>query len=492
MKKQLSLILTIILILSLTPIALADNTDTISNWNIRISIPEGKTAVLKGSEYYIYGQHEGSIPYVMLRTYRYDSAEKFIADFTQYMQQQYSDLRVTSAAEQKTIGNKRCNEIDYGYTVSGYEVKDRRVIITAGETTYMFASKEIESNGMVIGSMLDDVVADCELLGPDAGSILVDSDFMLVTGLSEMRKALKDGATVESVYYTDGYGFSVSEFTTTDPDEMKALWNVLTKIRLGAPTNMSITDWYPLIVFNLDDGTRYGARFEGHCLSIRRDKYELENADEFWTLTGTLVQKYTQGTKRNFLVDYAPVLNSYFSFLSGKEPTEMSTTERGDYYFVLGETGISEMSRNGGQLGFWLHDMDGNGIPELLIGAIGAEYFDESLIYDMFTLEGGRPVRILASSARIRYYLCEDDLILYEGSGGAPYNLSILYYLKNNRLELATGIVMADSECFEVHEDRESFFTDRRQSDRRISREEYYDKMEKLETATVHMDLMPF
>ena len=78
MKKQLSLILTIILILSLTPIALADNTDTISNWNIRISVPEGKTAVLKGSEYYIYGQHEGSIPYVMLRTYRYDSAEKWL------------------------------------------------------------------------------------------------------------------------------------------------------------------------------------------------------------------------------------------------------------------------------------------------------------------------------------------------------------------------------------------------------------------------------
>ena len=385
MKKQFSLVLTIILILSLTPIALADNTDTISDWNIRISVPEGRTAVLKGSEYDI-----------------------------------------------------------------------------------------------------------CELLGPGTESVLIDSDFMLVTGLSEMRKALKDGATVESVYYTDGYGFSVSEFTTTDPDEMKALWDVLTKIRLGAPTNVSITDWYPLIVFNLDDGMRYGARFEGRCLTIRRDKYELENADEFWTLTGTLVQKYTQGTKRNFLVDYAPVLNSYFSFLSGKEPTEMSTTERGDYYFVLGETGISEMSRNGGQLGFWLHDMDGNGIPELLIGATGAEFYDESLIYDMFTLEEGTPVRIFASSARIRYYLCEDDLILYEGSGGAPYNLSILYYLKNNRLELATGIVMADSECFEVHEDRESFFTDRRQSDRRISREEYYDKMEKLEAATVHMDLMPF
>ena len=492
MKKQLSLILTIILILSLTPVALADNTDTISNWDIRISVPEGKTAVLKGSEYYIYGQHEGSIPYVMLRVYRYDNAEKFITDFTEYMRQQYSDLRVISAAEQKTIGNKRCWEIDFGYTVSGYEVKDRRVIITTGETTYMFASKEIESNGMLIGSMLDDVVADCELLGPDTDSVLVDSDFMLVTGLSGMRKALNNGATIESVYYTDGYGFSVSEFTTTDPDEMKALWNVLTRIQLGAPTNMSITDWYPLIVFNLDDGTRYGARFEGHCLTIRRDNFELEHADEFWTLTGTLVQKYTQGNRHDYLEDYAPVLNSYLSFLSGTEPTEMNTTERGDYYFVLGETGISEMSRNGGQLGFWLHDMDGNGIPELLIGAIGADYYDQSLIYDMFTLKEGTPVRILVSSARIRYYLCEDDLILHEGSGGAPYNFSILCYLKNNRLELATGIVMADSECFEVHEDRESFFTERKPSDRSITREEYSNKMEKMETATVPMELMLF
>ena len=150
------------------------------------------------------------------------------------------------------------------------------------------------------------------------------------------------------------------------------------------------------------------------------------------------------------------------------------------------------MSRNGGQLGFWLHDMDGNGIPELLIGAIGADYYDQSLIYDMFTLKEGTPVRILVSSARIRYYLCEDDLILHEGSGGAPYNFSILCYLKNNRLELATGIVMADSECFEVHEDRESFFTERKPSDRSITREEYYNKMEKMETATVPMELMLF
>ena len=150
--------------------------------------------------------------------------------------------------------------------------------------------------------------------------------------------------------YTAGYGFSVSEFTTTDPEEINALWKALTRIQLGTPTNMSITVWYPLIVFNMDDGTRFGARFEGHCLTVQRDSYLLENADEFWTMTGTLVQKYMQKNRHNYLEDYAPVLNSYFSFLRGTESIEMNMTERGGYYSVLGETGVGEMSRNGGQV----------------------------------------------------------------------------------------------------------------------------------------------
>ena len=173
MKKLLSVILVFVLVLSITPSSFA-NTDTLADWNIRITVPDGKTAVLKGSEYYIYGQQEGSIPYVMLRPYRYDDPEEFITDFTEYMRGQYSDLTVTSPATRKTIGNKRCWEIDYGYTVSGYDVRDRRMVFTVDGLTYMFASKEIVSNGMTIGSMLDDVVADCELLGPGAESVMVE------------------------------------------------------------------------------------------------------------------------------------------------------------------------------------------------------------------------------------------------------------------------------------------------------------------------------
>ena len=294
----------------MTPLCYAKNTDTLADWNVKIAVPDGKTAVLQGSEYYIFGQQEGSIPYVMLRPYRYDDPEKFITDFTEYMQGQYTDLTVTSPATRKTIGNKRCWEIDYGYTVRGYDVRDRRVVITVDGLTYMFASKEIESNGMTIGSMLDDVVAECELLSPGADSVLVEQDYLSA---------------------------------------------------------------------------------------------------------------------------YAPVFDSYLAFLNGAEPDGMDTTERGAYYYVLGETGCSEMVRSGGELGYCLKDLDRNGIPELLIGATGADYYDETLIYDMFTLENGVPVRVLVSSARVRYYLAEEDLILHEGSGGAAYSLSILYFLENGK-----------------------------------------------------------
>ena len=101
-----------------------DNYDTLANWGVRIAVPDNKTAILKDNEYYIYAQEEGSIPYVMLTTYRYGSEEEFIPAFTEFMQGQYSDLTVTKEAEKKQIGEKTCYEIDYGYKVSGYDVTD--------------------------------------------------------------------------------------------------------------------------------------------------------------------------------------------------------------------------------------------------------------------------------------------------------------------------------------------------------------------------------
>ena len=177
-KNGIALFLVLALILMLAPFGFAagENYDTLADWNIRIAVPDNTTAVLKGSEYYIYAQKEGSIPYVMLTTYRYSSVEKFLSDFTAFMQGKYADLEVTAEAAQKTIGNKSCYEVDYRYSVSGNEVKDRRIVLYVDGLVYLFASKEVEARGMTVGSMLEDIVADCVFLSQPAEEPPVPED----------------------------------------------------------------------------------------------------------------------------------------------------------------------------------------------------------------------------------------------------------------------------------------------------------------------------
>ena len=168
-KKLAALGLMLVFLLALAPMGYAEeNYDTLADWDIRIHVPDGKTAVLKGGEYYIYAQDTGAIPYVMLRAYRDDSAETFLAVFTDYMRGQYADLSVAQEPTPVTVGDKSGLEIVYGYTVSGYDVRDRRIAIQNGERVYLFTSKEVGSLGKTVGSMLEDVIADCAFLGEPA------------------------------------------------------------------------------------------------------------------------------------------------------------------------------------------------------------------------------------------------------------------------------------------------------------------------------------
>ncbi len=115
-----------------------------------------------------------------------------------------------------------------------------------------------------------------------------------VTPLGDIRKKLDEGITIEKVYYTDGYGFSTSEFTTEDPEEIARLWDAVNAIVVGKKADESITDWYPMIDFCLSDGTEGIVPFEATWLCIGKDNYEISNADAFWDLTSELVVKYTE------------------------------------------------------------------------------------------------------------------------------------------------------------------------------------------------------
>ena len=126
-------------------------------------------------------------------------------------------------------------------------------------------------------------------------SAALAEDFQSMTGLDALQAKLDAGITIEKVYYTDGYGFSTSEFTTEDPEEISLLWNALNQITVKGRVDESITDWYPMIVFYLSDGTQAIVSFEAKWLSIgAAGNYEIENAEEFWALTASLVQKQAE------------------------------------------------------------------------------------------------------------------------------------------------------------------------------------------------------
>lgn len=120
--------------------------------------------------------------------------------------------------------------------------------------------------------------------------------FLSITGLDAMQEALDAGASIASADYTEGLGFSVSEFRTEDPEETQALWDALRKLELAGVCGESVTDWYPQIVFTLSDGSRFSALFEAHWLSADggRVNYHLTGDEDFWALTARLTAAYKE------------------------------------------------------------------------------------------------------------------------------------------------------------------------------------------------------
>ena len=293
MKKTVSALCFLLLLsLLLSPLCFAagDNYDTLADWNIRVAVPDGTTAVLQGNEYYIYAQHEGSIPYVMIRPYGYDDEQTFLADFTEYMREHYPDLRVTSDAAQKSFGGKSCFEIDYTYKVSGYDVLDRRIVKTVDGLTYMFASKEIEANGMTIGSMLDDVVADCEFLsasGTEAESGLADGYlYCLDNGMPKYWLELSGASSENPVlhcFFRSGDPTFYESCFILDLSTAEITENGLEIHSIRDEYGFDHSDWFKSLSFQF--------YLDGVVMSADRDERTLAGGGEDNILTGTYLMR---------------------------------------------------------------------------------------------------------------------------------------------------------------------------------------------------------
>ena len=75
--------------------------------------------------------------------------------------------------------------------------------------------------------------------------------------------------------------------------------------------------------------------------------------------------------------------------------------------------------------GWLLRDLDGDGIPELLLGANWDE--GHAAIFNIYRYGGTRAVRVVNGWNRNRWYLCTDGSLANEGSSSA-FESSYSYY----------------------------------------------------------------
>ena len=293
MKKTTSvlcLLLALSMLLSPLCCAAGDNYDTLADWDIRIAVPDGATAVLKGGEYYLYAQKAGYIPYVMLRPYKYESEQKFLEDFTEYMGGQHADLSVTRPPEKLAVGDKLCWETDYSYKISGVEVVDRRIAVKHGERVYMFASKEVPSRGMTVGTMLEDVVAECEFLTEDESGVeKLEEEYSLApaylycldNGMPkywlDFSGAMADDPVLHCSFRSGEPSFSESVFILK-LDTAKSNGGRIDFTDVMDRSGRDVTEWFKRLSIRFEDGEL--------VLDVKRNESTLAGGEEDNILTG--------------------------------------------------------------------------------------------------------------------------------------------------------------------------------------------------------------
>ena len=172
-----------------------------------------------------------------------------------------------------------------------------------------------------------------------------------------------------------------------------------------------------------------------------------------------------------YLDAYAPVLDSYRAYLDGEEPGDYVDMSDGGYYLELGATGISELCLDGGDICYELRDLNGDDVPELIISSTTSKYYG-GWVYDLFTLYYDVPVRVVVSSVRSRYMLCESGELYYEGNASAFEDYRARYYWRGNSVVMYLGEIRDGGHYYEGYETQGDLFK-RSSRDVNISAEYY-------------------
>lgn len=196
---------------------------------------------------------------------------------------------------------------------------------------------------------------------------------------------------------------------------------------------------------------------------IAPDGYSLENLEE--TLSADEFSQTVNGLENEIKIDWKKFDPSDWEEASFEEISMDSITGYPEYDEVIRKYyhgaslnwTIQEFSEDGlcylfgytpdiNKIGYYVMDIDGDGTDELLIGLCGYEDsmglygYNNGMMYDLYTMINGERVQILSSGERDRYYLCQDNVIANEGSGGALSSSWDYYNLENGELEIKEAV----------------------------------------------------
>ena len=199
-----------------------------------------------------------------------------------------------------------------------------------------------------------------------------------------------------------------------------------------------------------------------YLLTLPSDVRWLENDPVSYRQYKAL-QSDSQGVLTRFLKDNGIHINEVCPASSVFSPPARgdaaSTTGYAAYDALLAE--ISDLRRSGASEaqtdfshdllsvndyyqtpGWLLRDLDGDGIPELLLGADWGD--GHSVIFNIYRLDGAKAVRVVDGWSRSRWYLCTDGSLAHKGSDGASEGTYSYYRYENGALRHLETVISLD------------------------------------------------
>ena len=187
-----------------------------------------------------------------------------------------------------------------------------------------------------------------------------------------------------------------------------------------------------------------------------------KNVDDSLTETAAAVPQIMEETQEASSLEAEETENTNAGEMDGTDPTDAyreildmfyykisggwDSTEDVSYLFYFDYTMPATLA----DAGYAIMDLDGNGVPELLVSTVEAA--KEGMIYDLYAIADGGVVHAATGGERYCYYLCEDNTIYHWGSSGASNSREISYTIDPD-----TGLLSAkETVVFDESENKSS------------------------------------